>query len=562
MLREFNEYKISLLIRGENSSGDDLDIQIPKTFAEGVYINKQRDTVLDHVRSQIVHATKKDHIILAHGNKPLGFAILEPTGYLKDEQFNPVLIGIHREYRNIVQMLVRSKLDPVHDIGTMVMVLDASKGDETVKKAHSWATYRFKGGDSSYLENWDKMAEEESIEFSFSWADLGAPFKSTKDEIDRLGQEGHTHEALEALNKLSAILDHLYFGTTKIRKREEVPSYKVTDNLMSNKLFPGDLVMYVTGERENPKLNPFGDPIHGHNQESYPHQAQIIRPDTLTLHGDMTGYYENNQEMVIAPKIKSNMVTKLDRFFANCHNLVKVPWYDTAEVKSMKEMFLNCETLADIPTFQTDKLENASRMFLGCSSLKYFPYVTTHMLIDTSEMFKDCTSLVNIPNLELHRVKDAHSMFQNCTLLTSPQRVVLPMVENVISMYENCIDLDVVTSLNIPSAKTCESMFRNCEKLTTVSDINISECTNATNMFDGCIKLRNVSCQHNSIGCNISFANTQLTNQSFEQVIGGLKDQLHDPKTLDIRNTNVDVIDNRVMNLINTAKIKGWTVLH
>ena len=153
-------------------------------------------------------------------------------------------------------------------------------------------------------------------------------------------------------------------------------------------------------------------------------------------------------------------------------------------------------------------------------------------------------------------------MFQNCTLLASPQRVVLPMVENVISMYENCIDLDVVTSLNIPSAKTCESMFRNCEKLTTVSDINISECTNATNMFDGCIKLRNISCQHNSIGCNISFANTQLTNQSFEQVIGGLKDQLHDPKTLDIRNTNVDVTDNRVMNLINTAKIKGWTVLH
>ena len=67
----------------------------------------------------------------------------------------------------------------------------------------------------------------------------------------------------------------------------------------------------------------------------------------------------------------------MNRFFANCHELVYVPWYDTSDTVEMKEMFLNCEKLGDIPTFPTDKVRDMSSMFEDVNLLRAFQRQTS-----------------------------------------------------------------------------------------------------------------------------------------------------------------------------------------
>ena len=48
-LREFNEYKISYSFVRMNPIHGDLILQLPKTYAEGVWARRQKETVLHHV---------------------------------------------------------------------------------------------------------------------------------------------------------------------------------------------------------------------------------------------------------------------------------------------------------------------------------------------------------------------------------------------------------------------------------------------------------------------------------------------------------------------------------
>lgn len=555
ILREYNEYKITLLFKADGNVGDELDIQLPKTYANGVWIRQTKETALDHVRSKIIHATKKDHIIMNHVNKPYGFAVLEPSGYISSEQYNPILIGINREYKNIFQMLSKSKLDPEHDIGTMAMVLNARSGDFTVKKKGTWATYRFKGGDSSYMENWEKIAEEESIEFSFSWNDLGAPFKSTKDAINKMAEDGHTHENMELLNTLSTKLGYLYYKTTKLRRREDIKAYKVTDNLMGTDIFPGDLIHYVTGENINPKIDPNGNPLDT-NKESYPHMAQIISSDTLTLRGDCTGYYKDNTELVAAQKIKTAHISHMEAFFSGCTNLVYVPWYDTSDTVTMKEMFYNCYSVADIPTFDMTKVRDATRMFAGCESLKSVPRTNLISLTKASEMFKDCRTIQRLPDFFTPILEECGSMFAGCTNLTSAPEINITKCRSTTSMFEGCINMVDCGPMIANSAQYMKSMFRNCHKLRYIGRLDMSSCVDATDIFDGCTNLEHVDLIPETLHCDISFANTKLDIMSLSKLINGLT-PTNERRVIDVIGTPAASIDNVY---IERAARQGWVI--
>ena len=124
-LREFNEYKISLLVRKDESNSGDLILQLPKTYAEGVWVRRQKETVLHHVESMIVHCTAKDHILLNTINQPKAFVVLDKDGYLGNDHFNPILIGINEEYPTFERLLATTLYTSPHDIGRVVMVLDA-----------------------------------------------------------------------------------------------------------------------------------------------------------------------------------------------------------------------------------------------------------------------------------------------------------------------------------------------------------------------------------------------------------------------------------------------------
>lgn len=554
MLREFNEYKISLLFSANSTDDGLLDINLPKTYAEGVYDKRTKETALDHVKSLIIHATKHDHLILNTFNKPNSFAVLEPTGYIKDSQFNPILIGINREYKTIVDMLRLSKLDPVHDIGTIVMVLDASTGDSTVVK-HGWATYRFKGVDSSKFSNWDKVSEEESIEFSFSWKDLGAPFKSTKEAIDKLGQDGHVHENAETLSKLSEQLEYLYYNTIKIRRREDIKAYKVTENLMSNDLFPGDMVYYVTENRENPKLDPHGHPT-VKDKESYPTMAQIINPETLTLSGDCSFYYKDNLDLTIAPKIKTGHISHMEGFFYGCKNLVYVPWYDTTDTVTMKDMFNSCESLADIPTFETGKVRDMTRMFYNCESLKFVPRTNLINVTKTSEMFKNCRTLTKLPDFSTPLLEECGEMFAGCTNLKSAPDINLSKCKTTVSMFENCTHMEDCGPLQTISAVNMIGMFKNCESLKYIGKIDFSSCSEATDIFKGCTSLEHIDIHPGSLHCDLSFNGTSITKDCIKKIILELSPV--DGKVIDITNTPIDSLE---IGYIAHATKLGWTIL-
>lgn len=556
ILREYNEYKITLLFKADGNEGDELDIQLPKTYADGVWIRQNKETALDHVRSKIVHATKKDHVILNHFDKPYGFAVLEPTGYISDKQFNPILVGIKREYKTVASMLLLSKLDPEHDIGTLVMVLNANLGDPTVTHKKTWAVYRFNGVDSTRLSNWTKVTEEESIEFSFSWNDLGAPFKSTKEAIDKMGQDGHNHENLTTLNQLSENLQYLYFGNTKLRRREDINAYKVTENLMVNDIYAGDLVYYVTGNNVNPKLDPNGNPLDT-NKESYPHNAQIISPDTLTLSGDCTGYYKDNTELVAAPKIKTAHISHMGEFFSGCTNLVYVPWYDTTDTITMKEMFYNCYSLADIPTFDMTKVKDTTRMFAGCESLKSVPRTSLLSLVKANEMFKDCRTLQRLPDFFTPILEECGSMFAGCTNLLSAPDINVTKCRSTTSMFEGCINMVDCGPMITNSAIYMKSMFKNCHKLRYIGRLDMSSCIDASDIFTGCDSLEHVDIIPETLHCSISFADTQLDVISLSNLINRLTPSNGD-LFIDVRNTPAASIDE---SYINRARLQGWTVI-
>ena len=553
MIREFNEYKITLLFRADGNTGDELDINIPKTYAEGVYVRQTKETALDHVRSKIVHCTKADHVKLNTINVPHGYAVLEPTGYLSDSQFNPILVGINREYATISDMLNNSHLDATHDIGTLVMVMDASTGDPTVVKS-GWATYRFDGGESSVFTNWTKLAEKESIEFSFSWNDLGAPFKSTKEIIDRLGQEGHKHENLETLNTLSEKLEYLYYNTIKLRRREEIAAYKVTENLMSNDLFPGDMVYYVTGNRENPKLDPNGNPI-GHGKESYPTMAQVISPETLTLSGNCSFYYKGNETLVVAPKIKTGHISHMEGFFYGCRELVYVPWYDTSDTVTMKEMFKDCYSIADIPTFEMGNVKDTTRMFSGCESLKSVPRTNLLNLVKASEMFKDCRTLTRLPDFSTPLLEECSSMFSGCSNLKSAPDINVSKCKNTISLFENCTYLEDCGPLQTISSEYMMNMFKNCHNLRYIGSLDFSSCKDASGIFDGCEKLEHITIRPGSLKCDLSFRGTNLDIESAKKIIMELTPAV---RTLDISGT--PAARELDASYIEHASTLGWTI--
>lgn len=558
-LREFNEYKISLLVRKDESNSGDLILQLPKTYAEGVWVRRQKETVLHHVESMIVHCTAKDHILLNTINQPKAFVVLDKDGYLGNDHFNPILIGINEEYPTFERLLATTLYTSPHDIGRVVMVLDASDYPD-VKKRGSWATFRYRGGNASRAEAWEKIAEEESIEFSFSWKDLHAPFRSTLEQIDNLGKVGHTHETIETLNKLSASLGHLYFGDIKIRHREEIAAYKVTTNLMSNDLFAGDCVMYVTGENLNPKMDPNGNPINT-SETTYPHQAQIINPETLTLHGDVSGFYEDNQDIIKAPKIKCGQVSKMNRFFANCHELVYVPWYDTSDTVEMKEMFLNCEKLGDIPTFPTDKVRDMSSMFEGCESLKSIPKTNLLTLEKANRMFKGCTTFNNAPDFFTPVLRECREMFSGCTNLEHMPALNTTMVKDLTSLFEGCTHLADYYKLDTSSASSMVNMFKDCRELKGIYDIDMGSCKDATDMLTGCRKLNVFRPKSRTIKCNLDVYCQSVNRALLTDIVTGLADMNHDPKEVHVYyyNESADVTSN-IESIQQLATVKGWTL--
>ena len=541
-----------------NTKNGELEIHVPKSYAKNV-IASAHENVKDHIQSLIVHATSKDHIFLNNQEVSGGLLVLDNAGFVSAKNWNPILIGINLEYETIDDMLkLNTFVDGQSDIGKLVMVKDAT-ADKTVLNG-KWATYRYKGGPSNEFTSWEKIAENQSIDFVFGWDDLDALFKSTFAQIDKLGQEGHSHgDTINALNKLSE--ENMYLVWDRriaLRKRFDIHAYVSTDDINSPKIYPGDMVYHLTGSRENPLLDPNGNPKSS-DEETYAHKVQNRQPDITTISGDCTGYFKDNTELINAPKIRTGNVSRMTEFFSGCTKLFTIPWYDTSGVYDMDAMCYNCKSLSSIPTFDMSKVRTANKMFSGCDSLVTIPSLVLYSLTKANEMFKDCTTINNIPDLNTPLLEEVGEMFSGCTNLENAPNVKLGKCKNLISMFDGCVNMKTCGSLDTNSATTMGSMFKNCHKLESIAELDMSKCEFTEDMFSGCESLIHVGFRDESLHTDISFANTKLDRITIVQIFNGLMSMGENKKSIDLTNTpgSSELTDSDIM----IATDRGWNVI-
>lgn len=201
-------------------------------------------------------------------------------------------------------------------------------------------------------------------------------------------------------------------------------------------------------------------------------------------------------------------VTNMSYMFYSCSSLTTVPLFDTAKVTNMKSMFYFCRSLITIPLFDTSKVTNMDSMLYYCTKITNVPELDTSNVVRMYEMFSNCSMLITIPKLDTSKVTSMGSMFSGCSSLTT-----VPM-----------LDTTNVTNMN--------SMFSYCSNLETIHMININD------------------------DLDIHWS-TKFTREALLEIIGNLKAQTSETKTLKMGSTNLAKLTDEDKAI---ATNKGWTL--
>ena len=236
-----------------NSTGG-VDNYYPKTVASQVFIQGDESTTLqDHVTNTNIHVSAEERSALNAINNANGFLKLDAQGFVPSGNINPAILAITTEFADITALLAASTTAVAE--GQLVMVTDAS-ADSTVSTASSWAIYRRKVGTAvlNTLDSWQKIAEQESIDVTTTWASIQGKPSSTVADIDDAVTKKHEHANKTVLDGFtdtgSAQAPVLKYGAETVAFESNVSQFVVStaaDPVNVSTLKENDFIFNVTG---------------------------------------------------------------------------------------------------------------------------------------------------------------------------------------------------------------------------------------------------------------------------------------------------------------------------
>lgn len=253
----------------------------------------------------------------------------------------------------------------------------------------------------------------------------------------------------------------------------------------------------------------------------------------LEAQTDLSGIFENCENLTTVPQFAANHATSMQRMFYNCSNLQKVSQISTPIVTTMNNMFYLCKNLQKISLFDTKNVNDMSYMFRGCESLATVPDFNTSRVTNMEKMFNGCINLAKAPLLDTRSVVNMDTMFAYCTSLATASQF------NTIS----------VTNMNY--------MFMGCSKLQTIPLLNVSSVTEMSYMLYDCKSLTNLG-GFTGLKLDLDLSSSPLlTVDSVMNVITAAADMTSSPKTLTLHQ---DTFNKLTEEQIATATAKGWNI--
>jgi hypothetical protein len=199
-------------------------------------------------------------------------------------------------------------------------------------------------------------------------------------------------------------------------------------------------------------------------------------------------------------------------------------------------MFYGCTALEEVQQYKVNNVKTFTQMFAGCTSIEFIPTMGTYSGEVFDQMFEGCIRLKNSPEMVLNNAKSVYKMFSGCTSL----EYVLPFGST-----------DKVTNFR--------EMFAGDESLKMIySPIDFSSATNTVGMFNGCIDLEYLTIVPGTLKTSLSLADTNLSLDVMLAIINGLPTVTNSP-TLTL--TGIPAVGEIPESVVNTARLKGWTIV-
>ena len=520
-IKKYSYYDITLLVE-DPEDNTKLQQYIPKTYAEGVFLEpEQLHSAKDHL-SDIVHIHEDEKERFEKVNEEDGFVVLNDYGKIPLKCFSPHQLFLHFEYDTVKEMLENNDYTDA-DYGHLVMVKDNSE-----KGVPGWVVYRFLGGDSSNYDNWQWVFREDMSNLVVTWDVIDGRPVSTTRAIDRAVSHSHRHD-LRALNGLHDENGELWFKDKQIMFKSTPTMYGTDDHEAANK---GDVVIERTDTFDPSQEE--GVPIVGNCDGLY-------RGRTMTAgyHLDTTG------------------VTSAIGFYINCYSLETVPEYNLLNCVDVSYFVANCFKIMTFLTREFLAAERATGFFMNCKYLKRVPMMHFPKVTDASEFIKGCIRLESVSTFMAPLVTNINDFANGCKKLAT--QVPFSNLENVTSsarVYRNCESLEVA-SFNVPNSVDISEAFYGCSKLRTLTNVDIRSAAITGDFLTGCENLDSFEIVPGGITKTISFVGTKLSEASAIGIINHLPN-VSEHQELILSGTPARFIDSSYANL---AREKGWIVV-
>ena len=234
---------------------------------------------------------------------------------------------------------------------------------------------------------------------------------------------------------------------------------------------------------ENKELYLLDDP----NPSSYKNNPNITfvpKKNMESYFAKASGFYGMKYIKGI-PYFDTSKVTRMERVFHSCSNLITIPPLDLSSATNVAQMFYDCSNLITIPPLDLSSVTNVVQMFYGCSNLITIPPLDLSSVTDAASLFEGCSSLVTIPQLNLSNATTIVSMFEQCYSLTSIPRLDTSNVTDMSRLFSGCSSLTTIPQLDTSKATNMSRIFQNTGSLTTVEGIDFSGLTSKLSYLFG-----------------------------------------------------------------------------
>ena len=533
-----NYYSITLLILDPKDPTQTKMIEAdPMTIEQGVFMDKDCK-IPAPISDMRYHLTPEEHDLLRKSPEEGGFLILNERGYLPLEYFDKHVLALYYEFDSVADMLANNDYDPVLHHGHLVMVRDF--GDDPVipnAKEGYWAVYRLNGDNPRDRLSWEPIFQQQLFRDDVTWANVDPGFRATVEEIDRLVADAHQHINKEILKRFTVNADgRLCFDGVKLTLRKDFRAINILTKPPYGELLVGDM---------GHDISYHGDyqPTSDNDYEGMPY-----------LTGDISGYYEGDETLIVPPKMNVTNADKMNRFFKNCINLTTIPFMDIAGVKEFEEFCENCKSLTTVTTMYYTQARTMHKAFANCTALTTMPELDLSRCEDISYIFLYDTNLTHIGDIKGYSITEASCAFMGCNSLKTLPRVDLSKVENLSSLCAGCVSMESA-SINSEAAITLEDAFFACGELTEVV-VDMSSCEDATDIFKGCNKLVDVTI-NGELHTSIDFSETAISLASATMIVDNLPEVRH-PQTLIFTGTPGSRVNSYS---VAKAERKGWTII-